>query len=77
MKLKCTDAHPGYWRYFRKGKIYDIVNGEVNGWRLDGESFNVYLDPEYTSSPVVAHFEEADQWDLHEYEQKMSKSIAW
>ncbi len=77
MKLKCIEAHPSYWRYFKKGKIYEAVNNEVNGWGLSDGGLTIHRDAEYPSSAVVARFIEADQWDLHEYEQKMSKSIAW
>lgn len=77
MKLKCIDAHPLYWRYFKKGQIYEEENNEVNGWGLPEDGLTIHLDAEYPSSPVVAKFVEADQWDLHEYEQKMSKSIGW
>ena len=77
MKLKCIEAHPSYWRYFKKGQIHEAVNNQINGWGLSEDGLTVNLDTEYASSPVVAKFVEADQWDLHEYEQKMSKSIAW
>lgn len=77
MKLKCIDAHPLYWRYFKKGQIYEEKNNEVNGWGLSEDGLTIHLDTECPSSPVVAKFVEADRWDLHDYEQKMSKSIGW
>lgn len=77
MKLKCIEAHPSYWRYFKKGQIHEVVNNQINGWALSEVDLVINVEYEDPSSPVVAKFVEADQWDLHEYEKKMSKSIAW